>query len=86
MMWCLKQKITCKLNVFSIFNCIIKKPTWSLVIILLISSSGMSQNEKVKNLEDFDRKVYHFGFTLGDRKSTRLNSSHTDISRMPSSA
>ena len=24
--------------------------------------------------------------TLGDRKSTRLNSSHTDISRMPSSA
>ena len=26
-----------------------------------------------------------FGFA-GDRKSTRLNSSHTDISRMPSSA
>ena len=28
------------------------------------------------------------GYTLvlGDRKSTRLNSSHTDISRMPSSA
>ena len=26
------------------------------------------------------------GFGLGDRKSTRLNSSHTDISRMPSSA
>ena len=25
-------------------------------------------------------------FTSGDRKSTRLNSSHTDISRMPSSA
>ena len=24
--------------------------------------------------------------TAGDRKSTRLNSSHTDISRMPSSA
>ena len=24
--------------------------------------------------------------TVGDRKSTRLNSSHTDISRMPSSA
>ena len=23
---------------------------------------------------------------MGDRKSTRLNSSHTDISRMPSSA
>ena len=27
-----------------------------------------------------------FGATLVDRKSTRLNSSHTDISRMPSSA
>ena len=26
------------------------------------------------------------GFTAGDRKSTRLNSSHTDSSRMPSSA
>ena len=26
------------------------------------------------------------GAGLGDRKSTRLNSSHTDISRMPSSA
>mgnify|MGYP003343809796 CR=1 FL=1 len=26
------------------------------------------------------------GVVLGDRKSTRLNSSHTDISRMPSSA
>ena len=25
-------------------------------------------------------------FTLGDRKSTRLNSSHEDLSRMPSSA
>ena len=27
-----------------------------------------------------------FAISLGDRKSTRLNSSHTDISRMPSSA
>ena len=26
------------------------------------------------------------GISSGDRKSTRLNSSHTDISRMPSSA
>ena len=25
-------------------------------------------------------------YMAGDRKSTRLNSSHTDISRMPSSA
>ena len=26
------------------------------------------------------------GLAVADRKSTRLNSSHTDISRMPSSA
>ena len=31
----------------------------------------------------FDKKIYTF---IQDRKSTRLNSSHTDISRMPSSA
>ena len=35
--------------------------------------------------------IYGLGLTLGNwlgggRKSTRLNSSHTDISRMPSSA
>ena len=30
--------------------------------------------------------VLHFSDKDGDRKSTRLNSSHTDISRMPSSA
>ena len=34
-------------------------------------------------LEDVEH-LMHAG--LGDRKSTRLNSSHTDISRMPSSA
>ena len=28
----------------------------------------------------------NMGDITGDRKSTRLNSSHTDISRMPSSA
>ena len=34
-----------------------------------------------------DAKVWHPGFRhIGDRKSTRLNSSHTRPSRMPSSA
>ena len=32
------------------------------------------------------RKVKLLEISEGDRKSTRLNSSHTDISRMPSSA
>ena len=31
-------------------------------------------------------KIYYEEAGSGDRKSTRLNSSHTDISRMPSSA
>ena len=35
-------------------------------------------------VEDEDFKEDHHAFS--DRKSTRLNSSHTDISRMPSSA
>ena len=41
-----------------------------------------------KSLEaGVDVKISGFGnFQLRDRKSTRLNSSHTDISRMPSSA
>ena len=36
----------------------------------------------------FDIESLIFAFAVGgiDRKSTRLNSSHTDISRMPSSA
>ena len=31
-------------------------------------------------------RAYNYWASLLDRKSTRLNSSHTDISRMPSSA
>ena len=37
-------------------------------------------------LQDSNNIVYSFEPTPADRKSTRLNSSHTDISRMPSSA
>ena len=37
--------------------------------------------------QDIDFNLSQFGLFLNkDRKSTRLNSSHTDISRMPSSA
>ena len=34
----------------------------------------------------FTRNQFGSDIVNGDRKSTRLNSSHTDISRMPSSA
>ena len=40
-----------------------------------------TQKAIAKVLSDLDAKI-----ELKDRKSTRLNSSHTDISRMPSSA
>ena len=38
------------------------------------------------NLRELYPDVYITDFFVEDRKSTRLNSSHTDISRMPSSA
>ena len=43
----------------------------------------MSNNTKDFIVEQLKKQIE--GFTA-DRKSTRLNSSHTDISRMPSSA
>ena len=41
-------------------------------------------DELPEDISDDELKDYLTG--LADRKSTRLNSSHTDISRMPSSA
>ena len=38
-------------------------------------------NDRPKNTDEKNQED-----RMGDRKSTRLNSSHTDISRMPSSA
>ena len=42
-------------------------------IVTLIGSNGAGKTTTLRTIS-------------GDRKSTRLNSSHTDISRMPSSA
>ena len=47
-------------------------------ICLLLFVTVLLFQKKVTNL--------HLLYSLADRKSTRLNSSHTDISRMPSSA
>ena len=44
-----------------------------------IMNSAMKRSERYRNLKKA-------GLSIEDRKSTRLNSSHTDISRMPSSA
>ena len=46
-------------------------------------------NERIKELAEQARAEVRNEWDKGnkiDRKSTRLNSSHTDISRMPSSA
>ena len=58
-----------------------------LVHIFLMNETEYKKNKTVKELDEpvgnwrkFDLISYR------DRKSTRLNSSHTDISRMPSSA
>ena len=54
----------------------------------LISDSGVTRYRV--NTEEwliFDKKKpSYWAFEKGDRKSTRLNSSHSDRSRMPSSA
>ena len=44
-------------------------------------------NEFIANptMESISEAIFKYGQSI-DRKSTRLNSSHTDISRMPSSA
>ena len=51
---------------------------------------GVQENdiETLKGLPEFERVggYYMLGDELSDRKSTRLNSSHSDRSRMPSSA
>ena len=51
-----------------------------LALLLLVSLIGMSELYKVRNLH------VSLPGIVGDRKSTRLNSSHIQKSRMPSSA
>ena len=60
-------------------------PDWDLVTfeanpitkLLYLKYSGYSETDNCR---------INLIFVFSDRKSTRLNSSHTDISRMPSSA
>ena len=55
-----------------------------------VCSFGLAVNHKYKSGEEWKTDVCFIEITAwskqADRKSTRLNSSHTDISRMPSSA
>ena len=52
-----------------------------------IQVEHVGHNRAVVTLEPFERGYGHtLGNALRDRKSTRLNSSHSQQSRMPSSA
>ena len=57
---------------------------------LIIDDNTVEQIEKKQEtIDKYDPiliKEFLDQHVIGDRKSTRLNSSHTDISRMPSSA
>ena len=54
-----------------------------LIALFFVSLSGCSVIDAYF-MAHYDNNEY--GLVNEDRKSTRLNSSHTDISRMPSSA
>ena len=53
---------------------------------LAMPSAYAEKTKKPKMPKSYESKVAPAEITDTDRKSTRLNSSHTDISRMPSSA
>ena len=67
-----------------------------LVVFIKHTSAGLTINENADpdvrhDFQTFFNKLVpdgapYFIHTLEDRKSTRLNSSHTTVSRMPSSA
>ena len=56
------------------------------IVVDSIQSSYDPATKKFKIIEKDIEKIDPFTEYYVDRKSTRLNSSHTDISRMPSSA
>ena len=56
------------------------------VVVHIDGRHGCKLFGEVCRERDYDQKKDKPAMRLIDRKSTRLNSSHTDISRMPSSA
>ena len=74
---------------------LIIEPLGAVTVVMVLGISGLLFYRMMRNrlLRWGEERQYHEGQRiqhlqqgLGDRKSTRLNSSHTDISRMPSSA
>ena len=62
-----------------------KLPTHREYLTQVAKDAGMSGSELTQFIAQAAHETLNFT-RLEDRKSTRLNSSHTDISRMPSSA
>ena len=54
--------------------------------VFTLGQATKEQAEDIENKRVELKKLKEKGIAKKDRKSTRLNSSHTDISRMPSSA
>ena len=90
------QICTKKGIVYGVVECsreLLKKETVK-VADLLIDIGAVSKEDALQHVSLGDtvvldsgiRKLLHNRITARDRKSTRLNSSHTDSSRMPSSA
>ena len=74
---------------------IILKRLFSFIVVLFVGVSmfagGTIKNVKKKAVDtqmtdETAALLYNIHQIQGDRKSTRLNSSHTTVSRMPSSA
>ena len=57
-----------------------------LVVALLFSTNVSAHDYKIKKGDTLKELSKRFDITVVDRKSTRLNSSHSQQSRMPSSA
>ena len=82
------------LGIDFIFMALAPSLAWLFVgrlISAVTSASFTTANAYIADITTPDNRAKSFGmlgaaFGLGDRKSTRLNSSHLDLSRMPSSA
>ena len=58
-----------------------------LAMYLAVLDDRSSEEQFIDVYNTYKRLVYHTAYKImGDRKSTRLNSSHNNQSRMPSSA
>ena len=80
-------------KIITAFSITVSTSTWIMTAYILANAIFVPIWGKLGDMIG-RKKVYLTGFIIfvgssllaGDRKSTRLNSSHTDISRMPSSA